>query len=133
MRWCEYACFPTTTQAVTCEESTTPTRAHTDTDTHTHTHTRTHTHSHTHTHTHAHTHAELSNVLLDETPWVRDSLREAESRSRVATLLREDTIVAEIGALTAALKSYQNGDGGFPWIPGGGSDACVASIHLLLP
>jgi hypothetical protein len=68
-----------------------------------------------------------------QTPWVRDSLREAESRSRVATLLREDTVLAEIGALTAALKSYQNGDGGFPWIPGGESDACVASIHLLLP
>jgi hypothetical protein len=58
-------------------------------------------------------------TLLAETPWARDAVDEREARARIALLF--DTTRAENETQTALtrLERLRNGDGGWPWFPGG--------------
>jgi len=61
---------------------------------------------------------ELKQVLLEETPWVLQSKSETETMNRVARLFEVNQMKNSIAKDWSILQRYQNGDGGFPWLPG---------------
>lgn len=61
---------------------------------------------------------ELKQVLLEETPWVLQSQSEAETMNRVSRLFEVNQMKNSIAKDWSTLQRYQNGDGGFPWLPG---------------
>ena len=62
---------------------------------------------------------DLVKTLLAETPWVRDAVDETEARARIALLFDANRATAEARAALERLESQRNGDGGWPWFPGG--------------
>jgi hypothetical protein len=72
---------------------------------------------------------ELMKTLLAETPWVRDAVDERESRARIALLFDATRAAHEVQAALERLEAARNGDGGWPWFPGGSScDPVTLSI-----
>jgi hypothetical protein len=63
--------------------------------------------------------ADLVKTLLAETPWVRDAVDEKEARARIALLFDATRAENEKQAALTRLASLRNGDGGWPWFPGG--------------
>ncbi|MFM8578329.1 MAG: alpha-2-macroglobulin family protein, partial [Planctomycetaceae bacterium] len=71
----------------------------------------------------------LMQTILAETPWVRESASESESRARIATFFDATRTANETAAAIVRLQSLRNGDGGWPWFPGGRScDSVTLSI-----
>jgi hypothetical protein len=62
---------------------------------------------------------DLVRTLLAETPWVRDAIDEKEARARIALLFDATRADNETQAAVNRLQSLRNGDGGWPWFPGG--------------
>ena len=62
---------------------------------------------------------DLVKTLLAETPWVRDAVGETEARARIALLFDITRADNEQQAALNRLQSLRNGDGGWPWFPGG--------------
>jgi hypothetical protein len=62
---------------------------------------------------------DLVKTLLAETPWVRDAMDEKEARARIALLFDATRADNETQAALTRLASLRNGDGGWPWFPGG--------------
>jgi hypothetical protein len=62
---------------------------------------------------------DLVKTLLAETPWVRDAVDEKEARARIALLFDATRAQNESQAALTRLASLRNGDGGWPWFPGG--------------
>ena len=62
---------------------------------------------------------DLVKTLLAETPWVRDAVDEKEARARIALLFDATRAANETVAALARLAALRNGDGGWPWFPGG--------------
>jgi hypothetical protein len=62
---------------------------------------------------------DLVKTLLAETPWVRDAVDEKEARARIALLFDATRAGNETQAAVARLENLRNGDGGWPWFPGG--------------
>ncbi|WP_170170195.1 alpha-2-macroglobulin family protein [Hymenobacter perfusus] len=58
---------------------------------------------------------ELKNLLLQETPWVRDAQNETERMRRLAELFDEPRLKAETARALTKLKQMQLPDGSFPW------------------
>ncbi|SDY72235.1 alpha-2-macroglobulin family protein [Hymenobacter psychrophilus] len=58
---------------------------------------------------------ELKNLLLQETPWVRDAQNETERMRRLAELFDEPRLKAETARALAKLRQQQLPDGAFPW------------------
>ena len=73
--------------------------------------------------------AELMKTLLAETPWVRDAVDEREARARIGLLFDATRAENEVRSAFERLESLRNGDGGWPWFPGGRScDPVTLSI-----
>jgi hypothetical protein len=62
---------------------------------------------------------DLVKTLLAETPWVRDAVDEQSARARIALLFDATRAGNEMQAALARLENLRNGDGGWPWFPGG--------------
>jgi hypothetical protein len=58
---------------------------------------------------------ELKNILLQETPWVRDAQGETERIARLSTLFDEARLKTETARTLAKLQAMQLPDGSFPW------------------
>ncbi len=58
---------------------------------------------------------ELKNLLLQETPWVRDAQGETVRLARLGELFDETRLQAETRQALAKLQRMQLPDGGFPW------------------
>ncbi|MGI4762466.1 MAG: alpha-2-macroglobulin family protein [Janthinobacterium lividum] len=58
---------------------------------------------------------ELKNILLQETPWVRDAQGETERLARLSTLFDEARLKTETARTLAKLATMQLPDGSFPW------------------
>jgi uncharacterized protein YfaS (alpha-2-macroglobulin family) len=61
---------------------------------------------------------ELKNILLEETPWVLDSIDETERKRRVAVLFDLMKLSDEMQRAFQKLKKLQGGNGGFSWFQG---------------
>jgi hypothetical protein len=62
---------------------------------------------------------DIVQTLLSETPWVREAVDEREARARIALLFDANRATAEARAALDRLENLRNGDGGWPWFPGG--------------
>ncbi|MGI4833316.1 MAG: alpha-2-macroglobulin family protein [Janthinobacterium lividum] len=58
---------------------------------------------------------DFKNVLLQETPWVRDAQGETERLARLSTLLDTVRLRTETATTLAKLRALQLPDGSFPW------------------
>jgi uncharacterized protein YfaS (alpha-2-macroglobulin family) len=58
---------------------------------------------------------ELKNILLQETPWVRDAQGETERLARLSSLFDEPRLQAETTRALAKLQAMQLSSGAFPW------------------
>ena len=58
---------------------------------------------------------DLKNLLLQETPWVRDAQSETERLARLSTLFDEARLAAETTRALAKLQAMQLPDGAWPW------------------
>jgi len=58
---------------------------------------------------------ELKNLLLQETPWVRDAQGETERLARLSTLFDEARLKTEAATALTKLQRMQLPDGAFPW------------------
>ena len=58
---------------------------------------------------------ELKNLLLQETPWVRDAQGETERLARLTELFDETRLQAETARALRKLQLMQRPEGGFPW------------------
>jgi len=63
--------------------------------------------------------ADLKGILLDETPWLRKATNEAAARRRVGLLFDENQMDHELEKALRKLSEMQQGDGLWPWFPGG--------------
>ncbi len=63
--------------------------------------------------------ADLKSVLLEETPWVRQAVKEGQARKNLGILFDDNRLNSEIVALTHKLAQMQYADGSWPWFPGG--------------
>ncbi len=62
---------------------------------------------------------ELKNILLEETPWVRDAVSEEEQMKRIAVLFDLNKMQQEMKESFDLLRRKQAASGGFPWFDGG--------------
>ncbi len=62
---------------------------------------------------------DLKNVLLEETPWVRQAASESAARKNVGILFDENRLNTETERQLQKLAQMQHADGSWPWFPGG--------------
>jgi uncharacterized protein YfaS (alpha-2-macroglobulin family) len=62
---------------------------------------------------------DLKAVLLDETPWVRQAIKEGQARKNVGILFDENRLNEETARLLRKMAEMQHADGSWPWFPGG--------------
>ena len=62
---------------------------------------------------------ELRNVLIAETPWLRDGKKESQARRDVAILFDENRLNNELGRAMRQLAEAQYSDGSWSWFPDG--------------
>jgi hypothetical protein len=73
---------------------------------------------------------ELKTTLLEETPWLRDALNEAEQKKRVALLFDFNKMSYELQAALDKLHQKQLANGGFPWFGGESADRYISQDIL---
>jgi len=61
---------------------------------------------------------ELKNVLLEESPWVREAANESERKQRIAVLFDLNKMSNELSASLKKLSEMQAPNGGWPWFKG---------------
>jgi hypothetical protein len=62
---------------------------------------------------------DLTNVNLDETPWVRDANREEDNLKNLYNFLVKEDLPTKMDFFINKLVERQNPDGSFSWMPGG--------------
>ena len=68
---------------------------------------------------------ELKQVLVEETPWVRQAVDETEQMKRLAVLFDLNKMQNELNTELERLSKQQNTDGGFPWFSGDQSNVYI--------
>jgi hypothetical protein len=58
---------------------------------------------------------ELKDILIDETPWIRDAEKETEQKKMLINFFDESSMDYRISTQLAKLKKLQKSDGGFSW------------------
>ena len=69
--------------------------------------------------------AALTDLLMQEMPWVMDDRREAQRRAQLASLLTDASSPSHLMLLLQKLEAAQRPDGSFAWYPG-----MAGNIHL---
>ncbi len=62
---------------------------------------------------------ELKSALLEETPWVLESMSETQQKKNIGLLFDLNKMGSELDAALSKLEQRQNADGSFSWFPGG--------------
>ncbi|MEO6348576.1 MAG: MG2 domain-containing protein, partial [Aquaticitalea sp.] len=63
--------------------------------------------------------AELKNILIQETPWLRDAQSETEQKKRIALLFDMNKMNNELQSAKRKLENNQMNIGAWPWFEGG--------------
>ena len=61
---------------------------------------------------------ELKQIILDETPWLREAETDADRKARLIDLFDENLQVVTLSEMATKLSERQSSDGGFAWFPG---------------
>ena len=61
---------------------------------------------------------DLKQLILDETPWLREADSDTERRAQLIDLFNENLLNSRIGGTLQRLSQRQESDGGFAWFPG---------------
>ena len=72
----------------------------------------------------------LKFIALAETPWVREAEHETAARARLGELFGEDRLKGEQSRCIEKLALSRNGDGRWPWFPGGPSSDYI-TLYIL--
>jgi uncharacterized protein YfaS (alpha-2-macroglobulin family) len=62
---------------------------------------------------------DLKAVMVEETPWLRDAVKESEARRNVGILFDENRLNDELARALSKLAQMQLPSGAWPWFPGG--------------
>ena len=73
---------------------------------------------------------ELKNILLEETPWVRDAVDEGEQMKRIAVLFDLNKMQSDVRGAFDKLSRKQAASGGFPWFDGGKENEYITT-HIV--
>ena len=73
---------------------------------------------------------ELKNILLEETPWVRDAQSETEQMKRIAVLFDLNKMRNELKDTYRKLEQKQSENGGFAWFEGGKENVYITT-HIV--
>lgn len=73
---------------------------------------------------------ELKNVLLEETPWVRQAKNESESKRRIAVLFDLNKMSSELDRALEKLVKMQKTNGAWPWFDGMPEDRYITQ-HII--
>ena len=73
---------------------------------------------------------ELKSILLEETPWVRQSENEEEQMKRIAVLFDLNQMQNEFENSFRKLQNKQSSNGGFPWFEGGNESRYITT-HIV--
>ncbi len=73
---------------------------------------------------------ELKNILLEETPWVRDAVSEEEQMKRIAVLFDLNKMQNDVRSAFDKLSRKQVASGGFPWFDGGRENEYITT-HIV--
>ncbi len=73
---------------------------------------------------------ELKNIVLEETPWVREAKNESEKKRRVGVLFDVARMKKENDKAVRKLEDLQVSNGGFPWFKGGPDDRYITQ-HIV--
>jgi hypothetical protein len=68
---------------------------------------------------------DLKNIVLEETPWVRQAIAESQARRNVGILFDDNRLTNETNQTFEKLAQMQLGDGLWPWFPGGRGDRYI--------
>jgi uncharacterized protein YfaS (alpha-2-macroglobulin family) len=68
---------------------------------------------------------ELKQILIEETPWVREAESQEEQMKRLAVLFDLNTMRMQLKTAFSKLEEQQNNDGGFPWFAGDSSNLYI--------
>lgn len=72
----------------------------------------------------------LKSIALEETPWVREAEHETAARARLGDLFGEERLKNEQARCIEKLRLSRNGDGRWPWFPGGPSSDYI-TLYIL--
>ncbi len=73
---------------------------------------------------------ELKSLLIQETPWLRDTQSESEQKKRIALLFNLDKMKNEQATALNKLKQNQKSSGAWPWF-NGGPDSRFVTQHII--
>ncbi len=76
------------------------------------------------------TNPQLKAIALEATPWVREAEHETAARARLGDLFGKDRLKSEQDRCIEKLRLEQNGDGLWPWFPGGPSSDYI-TLYIL--
>ncbi len=76
------------------------------------------------------TDAHLKSIAIEETPWVCEAEHETKARARLGDLFGEDRLKGEQARCIEKLAVSRNGDGRWPWFPGGPSSDYI-TLYIL--
>ncbi len=72
----------------------------------------------------------LKSIALEETPWVREAEHETAARARLGDLFDEGRLKSEQARCIEKLRLARNGNGLWPWFPGGPSSSGI-TLYIL--
>ncbi len=73
---------------------------------------------------------DLKNILIQQTPWLRDAKSESQARRNVALLFDKNRLQSEMAANQQRLAQMQYSDGSWPWCPGGPGNDYI-TLHIV--
>lgn len=73
---------------------------------------------------------DLKNILIQQSPWLRDAKSESQARRQVAVLFEKNRMQAELANAHQRLAQMQYSDGSWPWCPGGPANDYI-TLHIV--
>ncbi|OBX22674.1 MULTISPECIES: alpha-2-macroglobulin family protein [Bizionia] len=73
---------------------------------------------------------ELKNILIQETPWLRDAQSETEQKKRIALLFDLNKMTSELQNALGKLEQNQMTSGAWPWFKGGRENRFITQ-HII--
>ncbi|MBP5772197.1 MAG: hypothetical protein J6W75_12770 [Bacteroidaceae bacterium] len=74
---------------------------------------------------------ELKQIILDETPWLREADSDNEHRAQLIDLFNENLVESRLSSTLERLTQRQQPDGGFGWFPGMRSSELMTRLVCL--